>query len=212
MKDIFLSGIQWSWKWTQANLILENFPNQFTYFETWSVLRALSSNDNAIWNYLKNTVESWKLVKDEVTVAIVNVFLLTVEKKNRLLFDWTLRKLKQTQLVCEKLKKAWRDFVVLHFDLPDEIVYERLAARIVCSHCWDNAKNWTVWWKCEKCGWELVRRKDDENLDAIKNRIEAFHKDTMPAIKRVEEQWRLVRIDANRSIEEIFADILKYIQ
>jgi hypothetical protein len=30
------------------------------------------------------------------------------------------------------MQKSGREFVVLHLDLPDDIVYERLASRIVC--------------------------------------------------------------------------------
>lgn len=212
MKDVFLSGIQWSWKWTQADLLLDKFPGMFTFFETWAVLRALSSSDNAIGNYLRHTVESWELVKDDVTVAIFDVFLQTVEKGDRLLMDGVLRKLGQTQAICAKMKKAGRDFIVLHFDLPDEVVYERLANRIVCSECGNNAKWGVIGWKCAKCGWELIRRKDDADVEAVKNRLEAFHKETMPWLRWVEKQWWLVHIDANRSVEEIFADVMKYIK
>ena len=38
MKDIFLSGIQWSGKWTQADLLMEKFPDKFKYFETWGIV------------------------------------------------------------------------------------------------------------------------------------------------------------------------------
>ncbi len=211
MKDIFLSWIQGSWKWTQADLLMEKFPGKFKYFETWGILRALSSNDNAIWNYIRKAVESWELIKDGVTVSIFNVFLQTVEKWDILLVDWVLRKMWQTQAVCKEMQKAGREFVVLHFDLPDEVVYQRLASRIVCGKCGNNANWGGVWWKCDKCGWELIRREDDSNLKAIKTRIEAFHKETEPWLKWVEENGWLVHIDANRWVEEIFKDVMKYV-
>ena len=152
MKDIFLSGIQWSGKWTQADLLMEKFPDKFKYFETWEILRTLSSSDNAIWNYIRKAVDSWELIKDEVTVAIFNVFLQTVEKWDVLLVDWVLRKMWQTQAICKEMQKAGREFIVLNFDLSDEVVYQRLASRIVCKKCWNNANWWKVWWKCDKCG------------------------------------------------------------
>lgn len=212
MKDIFLSWIQWSGKWTQADLLMEKYKNKFKYFETWEILRTLSSSDNAIGNYIRNAVESWDLIRDEVTVAIFNVFLQTVEKGDVLLMDWVLRKMWQTKAICEEMKKAGRDFIVLHFDLPDEVVFERLASRIVCKKCWNNAKWGNVWWVCEKCWWELIRRSDDSNIDAIKTRIEAFHNETEPWLKWVEENGWLVHIDANRWVDEIFADVLKYVK
>jgi len=211
MKDIFLSWIQWSWKWTQADLLMEKFPNRFKYFETWGILRALSSNDNAIGNYIKHTVDTGGLIKDDVTVAVFNVFLQTVESGDRLLIDGVLRKLYQTQKICELMQKSGREFVVLHFDLPDEVVYQRLAGRIVCGECGNNANGWIVGGKCEKCWWELIRREDDSNMEAIKTRIEAFHNETEPGLKWVEENGWLIHIDGNRNVDEIFQDVLKNI-
>ena len=211
MKDIFLSWIQWSGKGTQADLLMEKFQGQFKYFETWETLRTLSSTDNAIWNYLRDSLENGKLIKDEVVVELFKVFLQTIELEDHLLLDWVLRKIWQTKAICKEMENLGREFIVLHFDLPDEIVYQRLASRIMCSKCWTCMHIWSLWWKCEKCGWELVRRVDDSNIDAVKTRIDAFHRDTEPCIKWLEENGWLVHIDANRSVEEIFEDVLKNI-
>ena len=211
MKDIFLSWIQWSWKWTQADLLMEKFWNRFKYFETWEILRALSSTDNAIGNYIRNALENGELIKDWVVVWLFRVFLQTVSTNDCLLLDWVLRKVWQTKAICEEMQKAGREFIVLHFDLPDEVVYERLASRIVCKECWNNSKIWKIGWICEKCWWALIRRSDDVNVDAVKTRIEAFHRETEPWLKLVEENWWLVHIDANRWVDEIFQDVLKYV-
>jgi len=212
MKDIFLSWIQWSGKWKQADLLMEKFLGKFKYFETWSVLRALAWTDNAIWNYLKETIETWWLVKDEVVVAIFNVFLQTVEPSDVLLLDWVLRKMWQTQAICKEMQKVGREFVVLHFDLQDDIAYERLASRIVCWKCGNNSYGWNIGWICENCGWELVRRSDDLNIQSVKTRMASFHKETEPCVKWLEENGWLVHIDANRWVDEIFQDVLKYVK
>jgi adenylate kinase family enzyme len=44
----------------------------------------------------------------------------------------------------------------------------------------------------------LLRREDDSNIEAVKTRIEAFHSETEPGLKWVEENGWLVHIDANR--------------
>lgn len=212
MKDIFLSGIQWSGKWTQADLLMEKFPGKFKYFETWAVLRALAGTDNVIWNYLKDTINSWWLIKDEVVVAIFNVFLKTVEEWDILLMDWVLRKIWQTQAICKEIQKAGREFLVLHFDLSDDVVYQRLTSRVICSKCGNNANWWNVIWVCDKCGWMLVHREDDLNMSAIKARIDAFHRETEPCLKWLEENGWLIHIDANRWVEEIFEDVVKYVK
>ena len=157
-------------------------------------------------------METWGLVKDEVTVEIFKVFLQTVEKQDRLILDWVLRKVWQTKAVCLEMQKVGREFVVLHFDLPDEVVYERLGSRMVCEKCWNNAYWWNIGWICKSCWWKLIRRSDDSNIEAIKMRIEAFHNETEPWLKWVEENGWLIHIDANRGAEEIFEDVLKYVK
>ena len=58
MKDIVLFGIQGSGKGTQAQLLLEAFPQDFSYLSTGDVFRALTKSDNAIGNYVKNRIAS----------------------------------------------------------------------------------------------------------------------------------------------------------
>ena len=124
-------------------------------------------------------------------------------------FWW--RNHQSTQKICELMQKAGREFVVLHFDLPDEIVYERLSSRIVCWKCGNNANGGVVDWVCEKCGWKLIRREDDSNIDAIRTRIEAFHNETELWLKWVEENGWLIHVDGNRSVDEIYQDVMKYV-
>ena len=68
MKDIILAGIQGSGKGTHAQKLLEKYGNQIAYFETGNILRALMSNENAIGNYLRETVNSGHLVKDDIII------------------------------------------------------------------------------------------------------------------------------------------------
>ena len=91
MKDIILAGIQASGKGTQAQKLLEKYGNQIAYFETGNILRALMSNENVIGNYLRETVNSGRLVKDEIIIGLFKVFLETLDEKH-LLGDGNLRK------------------------------------------------------------------------------------------------------------------------
>ena len=62
-KDIVFFGIQGSWKWTQAKIFLEEYPN-FKYIEPGQIFRALSSNANAISGFMKDTMAQWKMLPD----------------------------------------------------------------------------------------------------------------------------------------------------
>jgi adenylate kinase len=102
-----------------------------------------------------------------------------------------LRTLEQTIQIVQKMRDKERSFVVICLEIPDKEVYARLEKRTKESRG--------------------ASRNDDTNLEAIKKRIELFHRDTEPALNRLEEQGVLVRVNGMRSEEEIFAEILKIV-
>ena len=214
MKDIVLAGISASGKWTQSQKLLEYFGKKMKYFETGWILRSLQSTDNAIWNYLKNIIENGLLVKDEIVSGLFWVFLETLEDWDIILADGCMRKLRQSNEIVRLLENKNRDFLVIELVLPEEEVYNRLANRIICKNCWINFNASLTWdiKKCLECGWEIYRRNDDTNKNAIKNRIEAYHKNIVPSLEMLDKKWYLIKVDAMLSADEIFQKILEIIQ
>ncbi len=49
--------------------------------------------------------------------------------------------------------------------------------------------------------------RDDETPDAIKKRIESFHKFTKPVLKYYEKKNQLIRVDGSEAVEKIFDQI-----
>ena len=213
MKDIILAGIQWCGKWTQAQKLLEKYGDKIAYFETGNILRALMSNDNAIWDYLKDTVNSWRLVPDNIITGLFKLFLETVENKP-ILWDWNLRKIGQTKGILHALLDKWRDPIIIMLEIPEEEVYKRLEHRKMYKECWAILSTLMEWeiTTCKKCWGELYIRTDDADINAIKTRIEEFKKETIPALEYVESLWHLVKIDWMQPINEIFKQIEKLIE
>jgi len=209
MKDIILSGIQASGKGTQSRLLLEHFWDRMKYFETGGILRSLQSNENAIGNYLKDLTKNGLLVADEVVSGLWGVFMATLGENDWILWDWCLRRIGQTQQIIGKMREKKRDFVVVNFQITEDEVYKRLSWRKVCAKC---GKSYSPLdgdlERCSFCCWELIRRNDDEDIDAIKSRISAFYEDTMPCIEWVRKEGLLVDIDAMKNPQEIFQELL----
>ena len=60
--------------------------------------------------------------------------------------------------------------------------------------------------------WRLSYRKDerdDETLEALRKRIELFHKHTEPVIEYFEKQGKVIKIDGTQSIKDVNEEILK---
>lgn len=210
MKDIILSGIQASGKGTQSRLLLEHFGNQLKYFETGGILRSLQCSDNSIGNYLKELTKKGLLVNDEVVSGLFGVFMATLEENDFILGDGCLRKIGQTQQIIEKLRAKKRDFIVINFEITEDEVYKRLSSRKICEKCGKSFSSTLDgdFAMCNLCGWTLIRRNDDENLESIKNRITAFNQDTLPCIEWLRKEGVLVDIDAMKDPQTIFQEIL----
>jgi adenylate kinase len=192
MKDIILMGIQGSGKGTQAKLLLEHFGETMKYFEMGGILRALQSTDNTLGNYIAYYTKNGLLINPAIPAGLRGVFMETLEEGDRILGDGMLRTLEQTIQIVQKMRDKERRFVVINLEIPDEEVYARLAKRanIDGSHA----------------------RPDDTNEQAIRNRIEAFHRDTEPALEWLDGQGVLVRVNGMRSEREIFAEILEIVE
>ena len=186
MKDIFLLWIQWCWKGTQAKLLLQHFTWKYDYLEMGQLFRANMSNDNIVWNFCKDIVNAWELVPAFVSFWRYEIALQIVQWKNlSLMTDWFPRSLEQAKFVQDMMKKYNRDFVVVHYELSEQKAIERIMYRA-------------------KIQWRA-----DDNEESIKTRLAAFKNETMPVIEYFKQAWKVISIDANRSVDEILNDTLQ---
>lgn len=186
MKDIFLLGIQWCGKGTQAKLLLKHFEWIFDYLEMWQLFRANMSNDNIIWNFCKDIVNAGELVPPFVSFGWYEIALQIVEWKNTaLMTDGFPRSIEQAKFMESMMSKYNRDFVVLHYELSREKATERIMAR---------AK---------------IEGRADDNEESIKVRLAAFENETLPVINYFKEKWKVITIDADNQIDDIFNETIK---
>lgn len=199
---IVLSWVQGCWKWTQAGILIEKYG--FELFETWVVLRALSKEESELWKEIKSYIDNWIIVPDTIIWNILDDFLSKSTAEN-VLFDGIPRTIWQKKVFDEKI---W-DYKVVYFNLPKEVVLERLQWRTTCNSCW------TIYsWRkegeiCEKCWWTLTIRSDDKDLKAIETRINSFYEKTMPLIEDAIEKWQCLEINANLSVPKVTEQILE---
>ncbi len=62
--------------------------------------------------------------------------------------------------------------------------------------------------KCPKCGGEIYQREDD-TLEGIKKRLEIFEQETMPVVEYFNNKGKLVTVNGEKSIDDVFKDIIK---
>ena len=179
-KDILFFGVQGCGKWTQANIFLQNNPN-YKYFEAGNIFRALSSNKNIFSDYVSSRIQAGLLVEDKLVFWLFDCGSNLLNRWEYMLLDGFPRNLDQKNYFTQQWNNKWRDFVCVNFDLSREKAIERIKKRAI--------EQW---------------RTDDANEETINKRLETFYSETLPVIQAFESEWKVITINADKSIEEIY--------
>jgi adenylate kinase len=94
----------------------------------------------------------------------------------------------------------------VYFDLPEQEAMKRLLWRMYNPKTGETFPAWTT--VDPKTGDELIKRPDDEE-NAIKQRIKEFYEKTLPVVELYQQEWRLIKINANQPIEEVTKEIIE---
>lgn len=96
---------------------------------------------------------------------------------------------------------------VIVLDISDEVAIERISKRRICTDCGITyhleSKPSKQEGVCDSCGQPLLHR-DDDQPEAIKERLAIYHTETEPLIQRYEERGVVCRIDGTGSIPEVW--------
>ena len=126
-----------------------------------------------------------ELVPDELTVALIRERLGADDARLGFVLDGFPRNLVQAEALDAMLREIDRRLdAVLFFDLPDEVGFARALRRA-----------------------EEEERVDD-TPEVIGRRLEIYHAETEPVVEHYRATGKLVPLHAERTIEEVYAEIL----
>ena len=209
--NLILLGAPGSGKGTQAQMLTDRFG--FFYLQTGTLARKWAEEEPRIADMVNNG----KLIPEkEMTEYVMKYLEKNVPERSNILFEGFPRFISQYKSyehwLNEKGKKV--DLVVA-LDLSEERAAQRLASRRICDNCGEIFNVITnppkVDGVCDKCGASLSVRKDDKP-DSIDVRFDYFHKNTQKLIEYLDGLGILLRVDADRSIDVIHADLVREIE
>lgn len=101
--------------------------------------------------------------------------------------------------------------LAVYFDIDMNKLVERLTNRRTCKDCGAiynlKSKMPKVMGVCDQCGsTNLVQRADDKE-EVIKNRLQVFQDTISPVLEYYQDLGRLMKVDAEMSVDEIFNQI-----
>lgn len=218
---VILMGAQGSGKGTQAALLGPTL--KLTKIATGDVFRAEIASASLLGQKLKEILDRGDLVPDDLTNSIVRGRVASVvagrvsgEDVSGALYDGFPRTDAQAQALDGILTGLGESVtVVIEIDVPREVLVKRLSGRRVCVACGAvyhvESNPPKVDGTCDACGGQVIQR-DDDKPDAIKRRLALYDQQTAPLLDYYDAQGKLMRVDGDRSVDEVQESILAVIK
>ena len=207
MKNIIFIAPPAAGKGTQSNMLKEKFG--YNHISTGDMLREAINSGSEIGKEVKNIIDKGELVSDDLIIKLVKDKLTSLKGKPFIL-DGFPRTLNQAKSLDEILTD---DYIVIYLDLDESEAINRITGRLTCN-C---GKSYNVNIDklkpkvdgiCDNCGSILIKR-DDDNVESFKVRFKTFLDNTDSILKYYEDKEKLIKIDVNKDVQDIFESILE---
>lgn len=207
--NVVLLGAPGAGKGTQASALTRELG--IVHVATGDLFRKALSEETELGLQAKSYMEKGELVPDEVTINMVKERIREHDCDDGVLFDGFPRTLSQARALDQMMKMEGREIdKAVYIEVPEEELVRRLSGRWICRQCQTPYHAVTsppkTPGRCDACGGELYQRADDKE-ETVRERLKVFFSQTMPIVDYYDGQGKLLRVDGNRSIDEVGADI-----
>jgi adenylate kinase len=181
--DIVILGPPGAGKGTQGKLIAADAG--IPHVNTGEMFRAECAAGTELGERVRSILDDGDLVPDEVTIEVVRARLGQDDTSRGFVLDGFPRTLAQAEALDRVLAEIDRGelCVVLDFQVSDEIALQRLLGRAG------------------------VEGRSDDAPNLVKHRLDLYHEKGEPLVEYYRARGLLVGIHADRTVEEVFAEV-----
>ena len=193
--NFILIGKSGSGKGTQAKLLKKHFGN-LLHVVSGDLFRDLAKKNTRTGKRVSEVVNKGRLPFENIATTLwMNFIALNLKEKQGLICDGFPRRVEEA-----KDLDSFLDFLgikqetyIFLIDISYDLAFTRLLKR-----------------KTYKKG--RVSKRADDNLKAIKNRMAFFKESVVPTLNYYKKQGRLINIDGEQVVGDVFKDILKAVK
>ena len=204
MHKYVVMGVQGCGKGTQARLLADAFD--LVHISVGDIFRWHIQHHTKLGAQVKRIVATGNLVGDDLVGGIVRRRLDEHDWNYGFILDGFPRSATQAEFFLE----SYDVNAVIHIQVPDQVVRDRVLSRRLCSQCGLDynlishrpaEEN-----RCDVCGGELVSRPDD-TAEALADRLSEYHAKTEPALDLFRRKELVLDIDGTLPSDEVQAEI-----
>lgn len=172
---------------------------------TGDIFRKNLKEETPLGLQVKSIMASGALVPDEITIEIVKNRLAEDDCQKGYILDGFPRSIAQAKAL-DGFQQV--DYAV-NLDVDKEVVVKRLSGRRFCPDCSgtyhvSTLSDETV---CPHCGGKLIIRADDAE-ETVRERQRVYESTTLPLLEYYDKQGKLLTVDGNGTVEEVYDRIL----
>ena len=218
--NIIMLGAPGTGKGTIVGILSEKLG--IPQISTGDIFRKNIKEGTELGKLAESYISKGQLVPDEVTIKIVEDRLNKPDAKNGVILDGFPRTIVQADRLKEILKAKGENVdITINLETPEDEIIERIVNRRVCSNQECKAVYNVVLHppkvegKCDKCGSDLITRKDDK-VETVKSRLEQYFTSTSPLVEYYKNEGILYSATVSKTInklgEDVARDLIKYLE
>jgi adenylate kinase len=214
LKLIFI-GPPGSGKGTQAKRLSSRFD--IPHISTGDMLREAVADGTELGRQAAPIMASGGLVSDDLMIGIINDRMARPDARKGFILDGFPRTVVQAEKLDTILANGSDSpgngedpLRVLQLLVPDDAIVRRITMRRTCVQCGaiyhlenNPPAQDSV---CDRCGAEVIARPDDTE-EAVRKRLDAFHKQTMPVATYYKAKSILREVDGVGPLDVVFERI-----
>lgn len=204
--NLVILGPPGAGKGTQAVRLAQMFS--LRHLSSGDLLRAERARGSELGQKAAAYMDAGKLVPDEIIVGAVLAQLDDLGDRAGLLLDGFPRTVAQAESLDRALGEAGRRVdLVPDLVVPDALIVDRITGRRTCPTC--NAVYHVKTLPpardgvCDADGTALIQRPDD-TAEVVRQRLEAYHKQTAPLEAYYRNKGILAEVDGTRDVDSVF--------
>ena len=209
MTNIILLGPPGAGKGTQAKRLVDE--RNMVQLSTGDMLREAKTSGTEMGKRVAAVMERGELVTDEIVIGLIEEKLKGAAAGG-FIFDGFPRTLKQADALGDLLARMGQGLdAVIEMQVDDAALVARITGRYTCGNCGevyhDTTRPTKVAGTCDVCGSHDMKRRADDNEDALKTRLMEYYKKTSPLIGYYYAKGNLSPVDGLADIDVVAAEV-----